>query len=516
MLGHFCKLLSSTHNKHTHLYPSVSLSCSSLLCNGAATAATVAAVAAAQTGLTGLLACLSTCLLACLCVCWLISAPVACLLDCLRTMKRSLSSDGGKDSDDGDGKKSVPPGLKHGGHIGLTSHFPSILHLILARADDEGYSHIISWQSHGRSFMVHDRERLVTDVMPLYFRQTRFASFQRQLNLYGFIRIATKGPDYGGYYHLSFLRGRPDLCENIQRLKSDDPKPKKSAKRNLDFYTLPPMPLTNEADKRHYASASQAQAHANLDIDLSLMEPDPIAPNFTRDDTKADMLREAQRSLFSLFNSASAPGTNMPDTATSHLPLDDALVASRRPGPMYPHNITLPYSQNQMQQQQQQRVPPTTQQYRSPHNEMDVSSRSYSYPSQYTMYAQQNEAALVSSSEIPIRRLSHPGTFVLPGNMRYKTYPDEATSKPEGEMEDARKPPAENKSPGRLKRSLSADKIESGSSQSSPSTRQGPPLEMPLSEVVRMARFLWDVEFDSECDTDNKTDVDEATTRSCP
>ena len=73
-----------------------------------------------------------------------------------------------------------------------TAHFPLLLHAILTKAESDRYSHICHWKSHGRSFCVLDRDLFVTTIMPLYFRQSQFASFQRQLNLYGFERLSRK------------------------------------------------------------------------------------------------------------------------------------------------------------------------------------------------------------------------------------------------------------------------------------------------------------------------------------
>ena len=64
-------------------------------------------------------------------------------------------------------------------------------------------------QPHGRSFLVHKTKEFTDRIMPKYFNQGKFASFQRQLNLYGFKRL-TRGPDAGSYYNELFLRGRPD------------------------------------------------------------------------------------------------------------------------------------------------------------------------------------------------------------------------------------------------------------------------------------------------------------------
>lgn len=95
--------------------------------------------------------------------------------------------------------------------------FPVKLSEMLTQVDDDGLSHIISWQPHGRCFVVHDPAAF-KQLLPNFFKLSKIASFQRQLNLYGFQRL-TVGLDKGGYYHELFLRGRPDLVARIQRVK---------------------------------------------------------------------------------------------------------------------------------------------------------------------------------------------------------------------------------------------------------------------------------------------------------
>ena len=102
---------------------------------------------------------------------------------------------------------------------GITTPFPMQLYDMLQHADTRGFNNIVSWQSHGRAFLVHQPQRFVKEVMPLFFRQTRMSSFQRQLSLYGFLRLSRKGPDHGAYYHELFLRGLPHLCRRMQRTR---------------------------------------------------------------------------------------------------------------------------------------------------------------------------------------------------------------------------------------------------------------------------------------------------------
>jgi HSF-type DNA-binding len=65
--------------------------------------------------------------------------------------------------------------------------FPSRLYELLEDADKNGFDHIISWQHGGRSFKVHQPEYFALHIMQSYFAQTKFKSFQRQMNTYGYV-----------------------------------------------------------------------------------------------------------------------------------------------------------------------------------------------------------------------------------------------------------------------------------------------------------------------------------------
>ena len=104
---------------------------------------------------------------------------------------------------------------------GIPPQFPRLLHSMLDRSEEDGYSDIVSWLPHGKSFVIRDREEFVRRVLPKYFKQTRFSSFQRQLNLYGFVRVERSGPDHKSYYHAKFLRDEPELVETMGRIKSE-------------------------------------------------------------------------------------------------------------------------------------------------------------------------------------------------------------------------------------------------------------------------------------------------------
>lgn len=135
----------------------------------------------------------------------------------------------------------TPEAGKEGqGMAGMDHNFPMKLHYMLSNCD--GQEHIVSWQPHGRCFMVHDMKEFVASMLPLWFRQSKFASFQRQLNLYGFQRL-TQGRDKNAYYHEYFLRGRPLLAHTITRTKVKGKGARKASSPETEpqLYDLPWM-----------------------------------------------------------------------------------------------------------------------------------------------------------------------------------------------------------------------------------------------------------------------------------
>lgn len=102
---------------------------------------------------------------------------------------------------------------------GAHTPFPVVLHSLMDDADIKGFRECISWQPHGRAFLIKDPKTFVADVLPIYFKHAKLSSFQRQLSLYGFARLTSDGPDRGAYYHECFLRARPFLCTRIRRTR---------------------------------------------------------------------------------------------------------------------------------------------------------------------------------------------------------------------------------------------------------------------------------------------------------
>jgi hypothetical protein len=158
--------------------------------------------------------------------------------------------------------------------------FPLKLHRLLDIVRNNGYDSIISWQIHGRAFKIHKADEFSNAIMPFYFRQTKLASFRRQLNIYGFLRI-TQGLDKGAYYHECFLRGKYFLAERIlrQKLKGTMVKGVPCPESEPNFYSMPYVEVVaSESPPKLVASISEQKSSSSVRISSPLTLPSSSIP----------------------------------------------------------------------------------------------------------------------------------------------------------------------------------------------------------------------------------------------
>lgn len=111
-------------------------------------------------------------------------------------------------------------------HVNQNIPFPWKLHEMLGTCENEGLNHIVSWLPDNTSFRVHNPNFFTSNIIGKFFKQTKYKSFQRQLNIWGFQRIIS-GPNKGGYTHKYFVRLKESLCCMMSRQKVKGEKPAK-------------------------------------------------------------------------------------------------------------------------------------------------------------------------------------------------------------------------------------------------------------------------------------------------
>ena len=138
--------------------------------------------------------------------------------------------------------------LQQGGGDLASCKLPFVwkLYEMLEGVEQSGEEHIVSWVQNGRAFRVHKLDEFVKDIVPTYFKQSKYKSFQRQLNFYGFTRITT-GPNTGAYYHDQFLKGQKTMCLSIR------PKASTSAKKQSKRKATPKKTtLESSSSEEHW------------------------------------------------------------------------------------------------------------------------------------------------------------------------------------------------------------------------------------------------------------------------
>jgi hypothetical protein len=99
--------------------------------------------------------------------------------------------------------------------------FPVILHQALLELERVGDTSTAAFLPDGKSFSIRNQYLFEKHVLFVFFPKMKgFASFQRQLNLYDFIRIGGAGIDRGSYRHELFDRGSPSKAAEMKRTKS--------------------------------------------------------------------------------------------------------------------------------------------------------------------------------------------------------------------------------------------------------------------------------------------------------
>ncbi|KIO33911.1 hypothetical protein M407DRAFT_3685 [Tulasnella calospora MUT 4182] len=101
--------------------------------------------------------------------------------------------------------------------------FLTKLYALLERPE---YQSMIRWDANGEQIIVERPEQLALHVLPSIYRQSRFASFSRQLNIYGFMRKvnlrnvdpAIDDPDASTWSHPTLTRNSPpEVVANFKR-----------------------------------------------------------------------------------------------------------------------------------------------------------------------------------------------------------------------------------------------------------------------------------------------------------
>jgi hypothetical protein len=219
------------------------------------------------------------------------------------------------------GSEPVPSGAaaQQGLEDSVMNHnaFPLKLYEMLSLVERDGFSGVVSWQPHGRCFVVHKPDKFKT-ILSRYFKLSKVASFQRQLNLYGFMRL-TRGLDKGGYYHELFLHGKPWLAQKIQRVKvkGTGVRAKSNPAQEPDFWSMPWTTGNFKADTAVKSSPTEAHATPPVTSSTSPLSSTAQQQHVVDDCTRSIVSQDEEE-----------PSPQLPQHEVAPQPVQSAALAS--------------------------------------------------------------------------------------------------------------------------------------------------------------------------------------------
>ncbi|XP_055693534.1 heat shock factor protein isoform X2 [Lutzomyia longipalpis] len=101
---------------------------------------------------------------------------------------------------------------------------PAFLVKLWRLVEDPTTNQLISWRPDGLSFVIKNQSKFSSELLPLNYKHNNMASFIRQLNMYGFHKVASIengglrfNKDEMEFSHPDFRRGEYQLLNNIKR-----------------------------------------------------------------------------------------------------------------------------------------------------------------------------------------------------------------------------------------------------------------------------------------------------------
>jgi len=122
---------------------------------------------------------------------------------------------------------------------------------------------VASWSEDGETFVVKDPVKFEKQIIPQFFKHSKFSSFVRQLNFYSFRKIKyadtiridhqleAETANYWRFRHDKFQRGKPELLTEIKRMNGQKNQPKQK--------TQPPPQPTTDATHQKENSALKSE-----------------------------------------------------------------------------------------------------------------------------------------------------------------------------------------------------------------------------------------------------------------
>ncbi|CUM65652.1 uncharacterized protein PRCAT00003300001 [Priceomyces carsonii] len=151
---------------------------------------------------------------------------------------------GSRNEQKSDKKIHIPKPKKETSSLKRTAFVPKMWSMV----NDPANKEYIRWNDDGKTFQVFHREEFMKNILPKYFKHNNFASFVRQLNMYGWHKVQDisngtlnqskdekQSDEVWQFENPYFIRGRKDLLDKIVRNKSVNQENEQSDHNQVNF-----------------------------------------------------------------------------------------------------------------------------------------------------------------------------------------------------------------------------------------------------------------------------------------
>ncbi|KAF1897599.1 hypothetical protein Lal_00032356 [Lupinus albus] len=120
--------------------------------------------------------------------------------------------------------------------------------------EDPATDDVVSWNSEGTAFVVWQPAEFASDILPTLFKHNNFSSFVRQLNTYGFHKVATSRWEF---CNEKFKKGEREILREIRRRKACS----SSKQQKQQVITAP---QDSDEDQRSASTSSSSSGYTTL------------------------------------------------------------------------------------------------------------------------------------------------------------------------------------------------------------------------------------------------------------
>ncbi|KAJ6425793.1 hypothetical protein OIU84_026383 [Salix udensis] len=132
--------------------------------------------------------------------------------------------------------------------------------------EDPATDEVISWSKEGTGFVVWQPAEFARDLLPTLFKHSNFSSFVRQLNTYGFRKVATSRWEF---CNDMFRKGDRELLRQIRRRKA-------WSNKQQPFAPIQATPQEFEEDQRSSSTSSSSEFTTLVDENKRLKKENGI------------------------------------------------------------------------------------------------------------------------------------------------------------------------------------------------------------------------------------------------